>query len=200
MLKKNPDFFFYLFLLLLGGAGLVYYLNNSSKKQPQEEDLSQPASNLTLEQKIQQRTQELHLQKRVQEEEIKAEKFEKPPENIDPLEPESADLDRGIHFPENNAMKEVFEDLKKHPYKSDMDKDPEHIARRQAEHQQWLEEHLKQKNETEREEFIKKFVQLAREQGYQVHWTKDMKVLLRPIEPEESAEEEPPEEIKVIYE
>ena len=195
--KKNRLFLFFLYLLFLGGGAFYWFYSPPNK--PPKNQLDPAVSALTLQEHIQKKNMELKLQKAIQQENMKAEQFKKPVEKIDPLEPEPATLDRGLHFPKNNSMKEVFEDLKKQPYQSDMYEDPEHIARRQMEHQEWLEEHLQEKSEKEKEEFIKKFVQTAREQGYQVHFTEDMQVLLQPIEPKEE-EEEKPEEIKVIYE
>ena len=195
--KSNPLLFFFFLLILIGGA--FYYLYGQSKNQTKNNiDAKPPADTLTLQERIQKKNKALRLQKNIQQREMKAEQLKKPVEKVDLLEPEPATLDRGLHIPKNNSMKEVFEDLKQHPYKSDLYEDPEHTARRQMEHQEWLEEHLKEKNKKEREEFIKKFVQIAQEQGYKVHFTKDMQVLLQPIEKQE--EEEQPEEIKVIYE
>ena len=196
--NKKPSF---LLWFILGGVGLYLWYDQSTSqpKQDVEEAFQLPDDNLTLQERVQKKNMDIRLLKRIQQEEIKAEKFQAPLGPIDPLETESADLDRGLNLPEDPSMRAVFEDLKKQPYKNDMYEDPEHIARRQMEHQKWLEEHLRNKNQREREEFIKKFVQIAKEQGYKVHFTEDMKVLLRPIEPKEK-EEEKLEEIKVIYE
>ena len=44
---------------------------------------------------------------------------------------------------------------------------------------------MKERNQKEKREFIKRFVRTAREQGYNVYFTKDMKAILEPIDPEE---------------
>ena len=213
--SKNKRFFI-LFILLLGlllysGRHFLFCLYEekpdtyitkcsfSGRKVKKESHSKSLVTGPTIADRIQQKKATLYFQKDKRRQEMIAEKFKKPLGNIDSSAPESASLDRGVHFPENDSMKSVFEDLRQHPYENDMYEDPEHIARRQMEHQKWIDEHLRTKNEKEKEDFIKKFVQMAYEQGYNVRWTEDMKVLLEPIDPKEQ-KEETPEEIKIIYE
>ncbi len=210
----NKKFFVLLVLLGLGLYGGRHFLvclykekpgnyathcRLSGRKAGQETDTNVSAPVSTIADRVQQKKATLDFQKARQKQEMISEKFKEPLGKISALTPESANLDRGVHFPEDDSMKAVFEDLKQQPYENDLYEDPEHLARKQMEHQKWIDEHLREKNEKEREEFIKKFVQIAQEQGYKVLWTKDMKVLLEPIEPKEPKEEEP-EEIKIIYE
>ena len=199
-IKKRTSSFFWFYLLIL--CGVFYWLYSQPKKESQKEQedtdfLQSVSTPMLLQENIENKKRELNLQKKIQQEEMKAEQFKKPVANIDPLEPEPHSLDRGVDFPEDTSMKAIFEDLKKNPYKNDMYEDPEHYARQQTEHQRWLEEHLKEKSEREQKAFIQKFVQIAKEQGYKVHFTEDMQVLLQPIEEEEK--EEKPEEMKITY-
>lgn len=201
-IKQPKSSFFWIYLLILGGV--FYWLYNQPKKtdpkNQKDNHVLSSVSAINLQENIKKKQQELNLQKKIAQEQMKAEQFKKPVGNIDPLETEFHSLDRGVNFPENNSMKAIFDDLKNQPYKNDMYEDPEHYARRQVEHQQWLEEHLKEKNEREKQVFIQKFVQIAQEQGYKVHFTKDMQVLLQPIEEElKEEEEEEPEKIKITY-
>ena len=193
--KKNYQVGLYLLIL---GAGLFYWFY--SQPQKQGTDSNNPPNlepKLTLQQRIQKKTTDIKLKQSLQQEKVKAEQFKKPVGKIDPLDTGSSSLDRGVHFPENTEMKEVFKDLNTYPFKNDLDQDPEHIARQQAEHQRWIDEYLKEKNEKEKKEFIKKLIKIARQQGYKAYLTKDMKLLLEPIPLEQKSEE--PEEIKIIY-
>ena len=97
-------------------------------------------------------------------------------------------------------MKSVFKELDEKPFENDIYEDPEDVIRRQIAHRDWLEKHLKEKNEEERREFIRRFVQIAREQGYRVHFTEDFKVILEPIDPEEEKKKaEEFDEVKINW-
>lgn len=202
--RKKPDFDFFLFLFL---AGLItigfYFFQNKKGKTPAGPDLDQPSKAFTIDEKIEQKKASLKLQQDIQSQDTYSESFKKPVENIDPLEPNVPSLDMGVSFPDDPSVKSVFQDLDEKPFENDIYKDPEEIIRRQIAHKDWLRTHMEKRNEQEQKEFIANFVKTAREQGYNVHFTEDMEVILEPIS--DLADEQPKkdddfEEVKIQWE
>ena len=185
--KKSSFFDFFPFLLLVGAIALGFYFFNGKSKQewPATSSLNQSGTLLTIEERIKRKEASLKLQKDIQKQEVLSEKFEKPVEHIDPLEPDVSSLDMGVRFSDDSSVQSVLKDLDEKPFENDMYKEPENIIRRQIAHKDWLRKHLERRNEEEKKKFIADFVKTAREQGYNVYFTKDMKVILEPIDPEE---------------
>lgn len=187
--RKRKTKFDFSFLVLIGVIGAGFYLlytKGDHQRQPEKDMLDQKSDILTLDEKVKQKIQDLKLKKEMKSQENLSEKLKKKPVGkIDNLEPEVSDLDMGVSFPDNAPIKEVSEDLEEKPFVNDVYEDPENVIRRQLAHSEWLDQHLQERNQKEREEFIKHFIQSAREQGYNVYFTEDMKAILEPIDPEE---------------
>lgn len=187
--KEKQEKFDFSLLVLAGVIGVgVYFLYTKSKHKSQSEKsiLDQESNTFTLDEKVKQRARDLKLQKEVKAQENLSEKLKKKPVGkIDNLEPEVSDLDMGVSFPDNAPIKEVSEELSEKPFENDAYEDPENVIRRQLAHSEWLEKRLQERNQKEKEEFIRQFVQSARKQGYNVYFTEDMKAILEPIDPEE---------------
>ncbi len=201
--KKNDfDFFSFLFLVGIITAG-VYFFQNKKVPSPFTPVLDQPGKALTIDEKIEQKKASLKLLQDIQSHDTISEKFKKPVESIDSIEPDVSSLDMGVRFSNDPSIKSVFQDLDEKPFENDIYKDPEEIIRRQIAHKDWLKEHLEKRNEQEKNEFIADFVRTAREQGYNVHFTGDMQVILEPIEPvepEKQKKEDDFEEVKIQWE
>ena len=131
------------------------------------------SQNLTIEERIKKKNSKLKLEQDIHSQEIMSEKFQKPVEDVDPIEPELSPLDMGIRFSDSAPLKEVTKELSELPFENEGYEDPEDIIRRQLAHREWLEEHLKERNVREKKDFIRRFVKIAKEQGYNVHFTKD---------------------------
>ena len=197
--QKKTDFGFFtlLCLIILLGAGIyLFYGKKNSLSDP--DFLDQTGTALTLEERLNKKKEGIKLQQAIQSQEAVSEKFKEPVQQIDQLKPEVSSLDMGVRFSDNNSIKSVFEELDEKPFENDIYVDPENKIRRQIAHRDWLEEHLKKRNEAERKEFIRNFIQRAHEQGYKVHFTKGMQVILEPIEPEEEKEDDL-EKIKINW-
>ena len=187
--RKRKTKFDFSSLVLVGIIGVsVYYLYTKSghKSSPERDRLDQKSDIFTLDEKIKQKAQDLKLKKEIKSQENLSEKLKKKPVGkIDNLEPEVSDLDMGVSFPDNAPIKEVSKELSEKPFVNDVYEDPENVIRRQLAHSEWMEKHLQERNQKEKEEFIRQFVQSAKEQGYNVYFTEDMKAILEPIDPEE---------------
>lgn len=187
--RKRKTKFDFSFLVLAGVIGVgMYFLYTKSDHKPHSErgKLDQESDTFTLDEKVKQKVRDLKLKKEIGSQENLSEKFKKKPVGkIDNLEPEVSDLDMGVSFPDNAPIKEVSKELSEKPFVNDVYEDPENVIRRQLAHSEWMEKHLQERNQKEKEEFIRRFVQSAREQGYNVYFTEDMKAILEPIDPEE---------------
>ena len=188
--KKKSDFGFFSFLCLAGvAAAVVYFFYSEKERAPSSvPTVDQSHTALTVDERIKQKKAEIQLQQDIQSQQVVSDKFKAPVGKIDPLESlesEMSPLDMGVGFSDNATMESVFKELDEKPFENDIYEDPENVIRRQIAHRDWLEKHLKERNEEERREFIRKFVQIAHEQGYRVHFTEDLKVILEPIDPEE---------------
>ena len=185
--KQKSDIGLFPVLLLLGFAFAgIYFFYDKKPNTPNNDELPiQPETAFTVNERIKMKNADIQMEQDIQLQRTLSEKLEKPVEKIDQLEPEVSALDMGVRFPDNASMKAVFEDLNEKPFKNDIYEDPEDIIRQQIAHQEWLEKYLKEKNEQEREEFIRRFVQIAEAQGYRVHFGEDMKVFLEPVDPDE---------------
>ena len=190
-------------LILIGLISVGVYIlydKQNNERQSEMDMFDEKDSALTLDEKVKQKVRDLELQKHIKSQENLSEKFKKPVGKIDVFEPEISNLDMGVSFPESAPIKEVAEELAEKPFQNDIYEDPENVIRRQLAHNEWLEKHLKERNQKEREEFLKKFVQSAREQGYNVYFTKDMKAILEPIDPEEEKKKKGDfEEVKINW-
>ena len=168
-----------------------FYLSQDKKTPPSGARLiEQPGKKLTIEERIKQKEMSIKLKQDVESQKAISEKFKEPVGEVEPSEPGLSPLDMGVHFPDNANIKEVFDKISEKPFENDKYEDPEDVVRRQMAHQDWLEEHLQERNDTEKREFILRFVKAAKEQGYNVHFTKDMKAILEPIDPDEQKKEQ----------
>ena len=173
-------------------ALFVFYISRQEQKSVSDSELpDQMARELTIDESVKRKNERLQLEQAIHSQEVISEKFKKPVESINPLDPNISPLDMGIRFSNDASMREVSKNLEELPFENDMYEDPEDIVRRKMVQQEWLEQQLQQKDEREREEFIRRFVEIAQEQGYKVHFTNDMKeVILEPIEENKNKEEE----------
>ena len=188
--KKKSDFGFFSFLCLVGVAVIaVYFFYEEEERAPSSvSTVNQVNTALTVGERIKKKNRDIQLQQDIQSQQAVSDKFKPPVEKIDPiesLESEMSPLDMGVGFSDNATMESVFKELDEKPFENDMYEDPEEVIRRQIAHRDWLEKHLKERNAEEKREFIRKFVQIAREQGYNVYFTEDLRVILEPIDPEE---------------
>ncbi len=198
--KHDFPFFPYLFLTAAMLVVVAFYLLQDRKKPSSESgSLHQPVTNFTVEERIKKKNIGLKLEQEIHLQKMLSEKFKKPVEGIDPVEPELSPLDMGIRFSEDTPIKEVFKELAEHPFENDVYEDPEDVVRRQLAHHEWIEQHLEERNEQEKREFIKYFVKTARKQGYKVHFTKDMQVILEPIDPEDENKEANFEKVQINW-
>ncbi len=203
--KKKNDFGFFSFLCVLGVVAVAFYFFYDEKERVPSSipNVNQGHTPLTVDERIKQKAAHIQLQQDIQSQQVVSDKFKAPVEKIDPiesLESEMSPLDMGVGFSDNATMESVFKELDEKPFENDIYEDPENVIRRQIAHRDWLEKHLKERNEEERKEFIRKFVQIAREQGYHVHFTEDLKVILEPIDPEEEKKKaEEFEEVKINW-
>ncbi len=199
--KKSSFFDFFPVLLLVGVVALgFYFFNGPSKQEWPASSLDQSGTLLTIEERIKRKEASLKLQKDIQKQDVLSEKFKKPVEHIDPLEPDVSSLDMGVRFSDDPSAQSVLKDLDEKPFENDMYKEPENIIRRQIAHKDWLRKHLERRNEEEKKKFIADFVKTAREQGYNVYFTKDMKAILEPIDPEEQKTDDPDfEEVQINW-
>ncbi len=200
--KQKSDMGLFPFLLLLGFVFVgIYIFYDKKSNAPNNDELPvQPETDFTVNERIQMKKADIQMEQDIQLQRTLSEKLKKPVEKIDQLEPEVSALDMGARFPDNASMKAVFEDLNEKPFKNDIYEDPEDIIRQQIAHQEWLEKYLKERNEQEREEFIRRFVQIAEAQGYRVHFGEDMKVFLEPVDPdEEKAKKDKFDEVKINW-
>ena len=187
--KQKNDFIFLPFLFFTGVVifGLYFFYG---KKKASPEPVNQMDTEFTVDERIKRKQAGIKLQQDIQSQKVLAEKFKEPVGKIDPLEPELSPLDMGVSVPDNASMKSVFKELDEKPFENDLHQDPEDVIRRQIVHRDWMEEYLEKRNEQEKKEFIRQFIQTAQEQGYNVYFTEDMQVILEPIDPEEQKEED----------
>ncbi|MDE0119600.1 MAG: hypothetical protein OXM55_06300 [Bdellovibrionales bacterium] len=188
--QKNSSILFPALFVAL--SVIAFFYLSQDKKTPTSDSrlIEQPGKKLTVEERIKQKEMEIKLKQDVESQKAISEKFKEPVGEVELLEPGLSPLDMGVHFPDNSNIKEVFDKISEKPFENDKYEDPEDVVRRQIAHQEWLEEYLAERNASEKREFIQKFVQAAREQGYNVYFTKDMKAILEPIDPDEIKKEQ----------
>lgn len=201
--KKKSDFGFFLFLCLIGVSvvGIYFFYNEKNRVLPSH-SFNQLDKVFTVNERIEKKKMDIQLQQDIKSQEVLSEKFKEPVREVDPLESlesEMSSLDMGVDFSDNASIKSVFKELDEKPFENDVYEDPENIVRRQIAHQDWLEKHLKERNEQEKKDFIRQFVQTAREQGYNVYFTEDLRVILEPIPEEERNKAGDFEEVKINW-
>ena len=198
--KKKPDWALVCMMgVVVAGFGWLYSQKNSSSPADTA-DFEQKKSLFTLEERIQQKQKNLKLQRDLQSQEALEEKFKPPVGTIDPAEPDVSPLDMGLRFSNEKAIESVFQDLDVKPFENDLNADPEEEIRRQIAQREWFGEHSEKSSDQEQKEFIKRFVKIANEQGYDVNFTEDMQVILVPREPDkEELEEEEFEEVQIDW-
>ncbi len=197
--QKKPNSLLFWFVALTVPFVLVFYLSKQEGGSSSDSELpAELDTALTIEERVKKKNKQLQLEQKIHSQDVVSEKFQKPVGDIDPMEPDISPLDMGIRFSEDASMREVSKKLAELPFENDMYEDPEDVVRRKLAQEEWLEQQLQKKNERERKEFIRRFVETAREQGYHVHFTKDMKeVILEPIDEKNKEEEEEVEFEKV---
>lgn len=185
--QKNEALFPFFLLLFFVFVGFYFFYYKKAGLSASDK-VSQPETFFTLEERIKMKNSDIQMEQDIQLQDTLSEKLQKPVETIDELEPKVPTLDMEARFSDNASLEAVFEDLSEKPFKNDIYEDPEDIIRRQLAHQEWLEKHLEERNQREKEEFIRQFVKRAEEQGYRVHFGENMKVFLEPIDPEDKKE------------
>ncbi len=186
--KKNVNFLRLFFLLcFLFVAGFFVHEFYDEKNTLNVRSLSEPVDEpYTLEERISQRQAELKIKTDIRIQEKKLEQINAEPiGEIDPLGPTVPSLDMGAIFPENRKIQSIAKDLDEKPFVNDLYEDPEDIIGRQIENREWLEKYLKDKNDEQKRQFVEYFIAAAKEQGFKVHFTEDLKVILEPIDPDE---------------
>ena len=150
-----------------------------------KKDLSAPKTMpLNIIQKTEERVQYFKWPQKMKQQEGESYEAQKNSEFVD-SEPMVSPLDIGVHIPKNSLTEEIVKKLDEKPFENDLYEDPEDIVLQTIEHQEWLEEQLARRNTREQEEFIDRVVRNAREQGYNVYFTKDLRLILEPMEKEE---------------
>ena len=186
-------------LVVLTALGLNWLKSQKSPPPPEVDPINQPLSTLTVDERVKKHHSTLKLKKDLQKQKAKAERFKPPVDKVDPIDssiPEVSALDKGVRFPDNTPIQKVVEDLNEPTFTNDIYSDPENII-----HTQMLEDDLQEQKQIaeedkEEQEFISRFTELAKEQGYKPHFTKDSKVILEPIKKKEEPEIE---EIKIKW-
>ena len=202
--KKKSDFGFFPFLCLAGIIVItIYVIFDKKEKTSSSPYLNKTPTALTVDERIKQKKADIQLQQDIQSQQVLSDKFKVPVEKVDPIEPlesEMSPLDMGVSFSDNATIESVFKELDEKPFENDVHQDPENVIRRQIAHRDWLEKHLKERNEEEKRDFIRRFIQTAREQGYNVYFTEDLRVILEPIDPEEEKKKKGDfEEVKINW-
>ena len=201
--QKGTDFGFFPFFCLIGVAVVgVYFFYGEKKRVSSSHSVNQGDTMSAVNKRIEKKRMDIQLQQDMQSQRVLSEKFKQPVGKVDPLEPldsEMSPLDMGVGFSDNASIKSVFEELDEKPFENDIYEDPENVVHRQIAHQDWLEKHLKERNDQEKKEFIRRFVRTAREQGYNVYFKEDLQVILEPIPEEEKDKAGDFEEVKINW-
>ncbi|MYE07327.1 MAG: hypothetical protein F4X95_01030 [Oligoflexia bacterium] len=188
--QKNSSMLFPALFVVTAVIAFFYLFQDKKVPISGSQLIEQPGKKLTMEERIKQKEMKLKLKQDMKSQRAISEKFKEPVGEVDLQEPGLSPLDMGVHFPDNSNIKEVFDKISEQPFENDKYEDPEDVVRRQIAHQEWLEEYLAERNANEKREFIRKFVQAAKEQGYNVYFTKDLKAILEPIDPDEQKKEQ----------
>ncbi len=186
--KSSKKYFTILLFLSMSVGGIYFYKNLKPSKIKTSSDLDQEPTELVKE-SVNKRAMDLKVEKAIQVQDVLQERNNKPIKDVDMAQPDVPAVDLGVVFSNNPDMKNIVKEVEKHPFKNDMYEDPSNEIRRQIAHSDWLEQHLKEKNEKERKEFLEKFVKTVEEQGYTVEITGDMQAIIHPVEEEEKTEE-----------
>ena len=188
----KKKFFILLFLVLAGG----YYFYLESFQIKKTSDLDQKPTE-SVNDTVKKRAMDLKMKQALQVQDVLQERYNEPVKDVDMTgSPDTPAVELGVEFFNNPDMKDIVKEFEKDPFKSDMYEDPSNEIRRQIAHGDWLEEHLREKDEQERSEFLENFVKKVEEQGYTVEITEDMQAIIHPVE-EEKKDEEEFEEIKI---
>ena len=152
----------------------------------------------TIEERIRERNLDIQLERDIRTQQVLSEKFNNSPVGfIDPLEPKINPLDMDLSFPEDQSIQSTFRDLNNENLGENAYEDPENTIRRQLDYYDWFNKYLKDKNERQKKQFIQYFVRTVNEQGYDVSFKKDGKVIVTPKE--KKKKEKPLEKLKVNW-
>ena len=191
---SKKKFFIPLFLVLV--IGYYFYQGDLEFfKIKKTSDLDQKPTE-SVKDTVNKRAMDLKMKQALQVQDVLQERYNEPVKDVDMAGPDTPAVELGVEFFNNPDMKDIVKEFEKDPFKSDMYEDPSNEIRRQIAHSDWLEEHLREKNEQERGEFLENFIKKVEEQGYTVEITEDMQAIIHPVE-EEKKEEEEFEEIKI---
>ena len=188
--KSNKKYPVVLLFLSLTLVGFYFYQDHlkSSKVKPSS-DLDQEPTE-SVKESVNKRVMDLKVEKAIQVQDVLQERNNEPVKDVDMARPDIPTVDLGVKFSNNPDMKNIVKEIEKHPFKNDLYEDPTNEIRRQIAHSDWLEQHLKEKNEREKREFLEEFIKKVEDQGYTVEITEDMQAIIHPVEEEEKEEEE----------
>ena len=187
--KSSKKYFMVLLFLSVSVGGIYFYKNLKSSKIKTSSDLDQEPMELVKE-GVNKRAMDLKVEKAIQVQDVLQERNNEPVKDVDMARPDIPAVDLGVAFSNNSDMKNIVKEVEKQPFKNDMYEDPSNEIRRQVAHSDWLEQHLKEKNEREKKEFLENFIKTVEEQGYTVEITEDMQAIIHPAEEEKEDEEE----------
>ena len=183
----KKKFFILLFLVLV--IGYYFYQDDLELfKIKKVSNLDQKPTE-SVKDTVNKRAMDLKMKKALQVQDVLQERYNEPVKDVDMEEPDTPAVELGVEFFNNPDMKNIVKEFEKDPFKNDMYEDPSNEIRRQIAHGDWLEEHLREKNEQERSEFLENFIQKVEEQGYTVEITEDMQAIIHPVEEKENEEE-----------
>ena len=182
MIKKR--FKFILFTLIIVCVGYYAFTNHYLNHHPADTQTAKKpndteSSSLTLSERIEKRSlaiKESQKEHQTKEQEfIDAQNKQTPTAPYKDLSLKKDDIDNTQQQYDNPPQNEdrlqvIVEELKRPFFENPDEEDLNNSIRRRLANREWLEENLQNTNKVEKQNFIKRFVQIAKEQGYRVHF------------------------------